>query len=142
MMDNIGKSIAEHIGNVLVGSGVLDGLVKKGYEPDYTDVFIYNHHHAWLFGKSIFDAMVDVEAGKRKVHHVRRDDRDVGYLFEFVDEPDILYRTNYAWSFVFDTPENVKKLEMINENERLIEVLRATSNKLRKGMSLSTEYDG
>ncbi len=132
---DIGEKIVSDIGETLKKSGVFDNLVEKGKDPDYNAIYIYAHHHAWLKDVSFFDSCIDIKEGKRRVTKVRRGDR-VGFEFEFVDEPDVVYTTNYGWSFILDTPDNVEAYSDYQESWKKIKKEQERLWKLLNSISL------
>lgn len=113
--EEVGKATAAAAGTTLNKSGVFDHLVPRGKEPDYEAVYIYNHHYVWRKDAPFFESQVGVQEGQRRVHKVRRGERETGYEFEFLDEPGVAYTVNYGWALVPDTPDNVVALEHYRE---------------------------
>lgn len=54
------------------------------------------------------------------------------YEFNVVGNGFELYHTSYAWSLVENTPENLRKLQLIKMNMDLIEELKRGNNLIRK----------
>lgn len=134
-----GKKIAEAIGDSIVNSGALDHLVDRGKAPDEDAVYIYNHYLAWRKNAPFFQQQTDVVSGKRRAHKVKVGEQDVGYEFEFIDEPGVTYTTNYAWSFVLDTPDNAAKLEQYNAGQQRICDERKRLHRLLRSISLQED---
>lgn len=135
--ETTGKAIASGIGTVLTSSGALDHLVPEGKEPDPDQVYIYNHHHVWRKDAPFFERCVEAEPGRERAIKVRRGARGVGYEFELAGEPGVVYTSNYGWSLVPDTPNNVLASKVYREMQSTVRALQERCGELLKNISLA-----
>lgn len=102
------------------------GLIKNILEPKQNMEYLYLMEMIWL--DESLHPQTKVERYTVMVNVVKNDDESFSFQSK---ETGVKYRTNYGWALAENTPENLERIRLSDEQDKIYSEHKRKAKKLR-----------